>query len=326
MTVSFILFAHRILHVSSSHCGACGVFVKLIIVSASIYEIGLGVLFTSQVEHSTSDYFMTFAYFYDPVHSVVLYFWCCRFLGRMQRLSPDIVRWSNLHIGVLFGFVLIMCSATLWENIVTIMPGAFDSLWLRWLVGVTDVVCYSFIARGLIAVLHVLIGAQFRAAARQVDRRVTALTSGSCSVSWATQTTIRICSDLTGQFSTALYLIHAQYFIRFLTDLPVAVALRRVSWVTVANVASCLHAYLIVVAGGNALYQSGRRLRKFLRERLWDRRKAVQIYLRTEHGVMFGGGPLSWNSACSYIGFLWSFTFLVFEVFASNYRASNPEG
>ena len=256
-------------------------------------------------------------YVYDGFHVIYLYVWCCRNASLFRDYVAVPSFHTNRHMCVLF----LISAKLLWETfpVVQSIGREADSVYWPILVLVGEFLCYAFLLRLQIIVIYLFLSTRMQ----QTARELRILETGSDRTAATTcHKGAKICAIIDNDLSGIVKIVHLEYFVRLLTEVPVIAASifdifePYQFYLGLVN----LYTFLLVVHGGETLHQAVRTLRKSVRAEPNVRHVAVYAFLGDTYGVHVAwGNILSWKSCGSFFGFCYTFSFMIYEYSARKY-------
>ena len=134
------------------------------------------------------------------------------------------------------------------------------------------------------------------------------------------RTTDNNCAFLSEKLCLPLTLMHVDYFVHVMTEIPVAIAFGDLSpyslYYYFSGVKKCVE-LLMVVNAGEIFMMATKRLARKVRKRgraSKDPTRDFQLFTKHEHSISFGlGNRLTYRSCSRFLGLSWGFTLTVLQ-------------
>lgn len=258
-------------------------------------------------------------YVYDGFHVMFLYLWCCR----NARLFRDDVSVASSHFNKHLCVIFTLAALVLWRTYDLAEGGSigleFNSIHWTYLLYFGEFFGYSILLRLQMTSIYLFICVRMRHAANSI---LAPEIGSKRSPAAACHRAIRICSAVDSDLAGIVRVIHLEYCLRLLTEIPViAVSIFEEfeAYITALGLLN-LYTFLLVVDSGNTLRRAVTTIRKSVRKNTNLDQKAVHVFLGDDYGVhLAAANVLSWKSCCSFFGMTWPFSFMIYEYSARLY-------
>lgn len=222
----------------------------------------------------------------------------------------------TLYLTVQFSLMSIMVLLNLWDHILNPVK-AYDNMVLDAIVNHGEIASFSTISRAQLISFYTLVGAMLVNALQRIDELIRE--GGDEDLAQVCRQASRVCADISKGVSFALKAFYLEYAVRLITEIPMSGPEIRckIELFKFCDMIFSLTLMLFVVSTGKGLQRSISNLRRLVRHAsLTGSRCELYRYLQRDHEARLTAGTIvSWNTFSDFLGFIWSFTFMVLQWF-----------
>lgn len=293
---------------------------------------------TREANNEQSDYYLHFAIGCDIIFCGLIYIWGFRWASRLE-ISRKTGHRSNGILGNTFPMNIYNSNisnkndAWMWMNLIfsigaivlaaveTSRSTQYPTLQHEYSNEVAFLV-YGFVY-GVLLKLHCF-AVYFAVASRlsDVSRRIEHLTStlNASNVHTRCRIAVQMHLKVNDELGSFLKFAHLLYFAKLIIEAPAqssAAQCDKFFYVFVSFLCN-LQVFLVLLSRGDWLAESFNGLRAKVRHELVAKRSVeLEVFYRSEFGIFIGsssGGPICWKNNFAFIGFVWSFTFIIVQL------------
>lgn len=312
---------------------------RLSLTLAAVFCIGFIVYLCTTIEwtdgarHGVNRHLLYFAIGCDAAFCALIYFCGLRWtaaLNRNQKASRPFRRtvesflglgspatkdpWLLVNLGISLGSVLLVAIETAY----LIEYQQVHRTIIQPLATFTCIFLYGVVLKIHCFTVYFAVASRLTEISREIANLAESLTEVNVHARCrhATETHLRLNNEL----GSILKLIYVLYFAKLMIDAPAQSPLaqcNRYIFIFLSYISN-LHVFLVIASRADHLFKSYDALRAKVRYQIVTQRSdELEIFYRSEFGVLIGvgsGGPICWKSCYAFIGFVWSFTFIIIQL------------